>query len=208
MQFLRHPHSCETADCTVCAAAQCLLCCCTVQCSVSFAAAQCLLCKSAGEMQHVRPHLEQGGKFNDSNGSLKESGLISHSTGTGHHPQSRHQTLISFYSIPTAKTQCSRREDKKALRKRVTFQDGCVMGPVGMSLKMCLFFFSIGWRGARDALSQTCRGTFCLSLQPLLLARMSFGLRAFVSNSVFNTSRIPARVPITTAFAHRAKHGR
>ena len=153
-----------------------------------------------------------GGKFNDSNGSLKESGLISHSTGTGHHPQSRHQTLISFYSIPTAKTQCSRREDKKALGKRVTFQDGCVMGPVGMSLKMCLFFFSIGWRGARGALSQTCRGTFCLSLQPLLLARMSFGLtlRAFVSNSVFNTSRIPAsrRVPITTAFAHRAKHGR
>ena len=140
MQFLRHPHSCETADCTVCAAVQCLLCCCTVQCSVSFAAAQCLLCKSAGEMQHVRPHLEQGGKFNDSNGSLKESGLISHSTGTGHHPQSRHQTLISFYSIPTAKTQCSRREDKKALGKRDTFQDRCVMGPVGMSLKMCLFF--------------------------------------------------------------------
>ena len=77
---------------------------------------------------------------NDSNGSLKESGLIHHSTGTGHHPQSHHQTLISFYSMPASKTQCSRREDKKALRKRVTFQDGCVMGPVGMSLKMCLFF--------------------------------------------------------------------
>ena len=180
-----------------------------MQCSVSFAAAQCLLCKSAGEMQHVRPHLEQGGKFNDSNGSLKESGLISHSTGTGHHPQSRHQTLISFYSIPTAKTQCSRREDKKALKKG-HFPRWVCHGPCGHVPKNVFVFFSIGWRGARGALSQTSRGTFSLSLQPLLLARMSFGLRAFVSNSVFNTSRIPAsrRVPITTAFAHRAKHGR
>ena len=107
--------------------------------SVSFAAAQC---SAVSPLQiswrdaTCPPPPGAGGKFNDSNGSLKESGLISHSTGTGHHPQSRHQTLISFYSIPTAKTQCSRREDKKALGKRATFQDGCVMGPVGMSLKM------------------------------------------------------------------------
>ena len=83
-------------------AVQCLLCCCTVSpLQISWRDATC------------PPPPGAGGKFNDSNGSLKESGLISHSTGTGHHPQSRHQTLISFYSIPTAKTQCSRREDKK-----------------------------------------------------------------------------------------------
>merc|ERR1712055_80818 len=47
------------------------------------------------------------------------------------------------------------------------------------------------------------------SLQPLLLARMSFGLRA-VSNSVCNAAAknsASLRAPITTAVAHRAKHG-
>merc|ERR1712183_663045 len=56
------------------------------------------------------------------------------------------------------------------------------------------------------------------SLQPLLLAKMSFGLRAVsidrvsidrVSNAVCNAGKNSAslRAPLATAVAHRAKHG-
>merc|ERR1712055_651698 len=47
------------------------------------------------------------------------------------------------------------------------------------------------------------------SLQLLLLAKMSFGLRATSSNSVCNAGKKSAslRAPLTTAVAHRAKHG-
>merc|ERR1712212_1126057 len=48
-----------------------------------------------------------------------------------------------------------------------------------------------------------------MGLQPLLMGRMSFGLRA-VSNSVCNAAAknsASLRAPITTAVAHRAKHG-
>ena len=95
---------------------------------------------------------------NDSNGSLKESGLIHHSTGTGHHPQSHHQTLISFYSMPASKTQCSRREEKNGFVKKGHFSRSREMGPAGLSLKIACFLTVGGWRGARDALSQTSRG--------------------------------------------------
>ena len=95
---------------------------------------------------------------NDSNGSLKESGLIHHSTGTGHHPQSHHQTLISFYSMPASKTQCSRREEKNGFVKKGHFCKYRQMGPAGLSLKIACFLTVAGWRGARDALSQTSRG--------------------------------------------------
>ena len=185
------------------------LCCCVSPLQISWKDATCPPPSAA---RWIRGEISP---LYDSNGAaLKESGLIHHSTGSGHHPQSRHQTLISFYSIsPPPKLNVA---DVKRKTLSKTFPDRW-MGPASLSVKIACFF-TLSGEAPEIRFRKLPGGAFALSLQLLLLAKMSFGLRVvssnsvcnLVSNAVCNAGKNSAglRAPLTTAVAHRAKHGR
>ena len=94
------------------------------------------------------------------------------------------------------------------------------MGSAGLSVKIACFF-TLSGEAPEIRFRKLPGGAFSLSVQPLLLAKMSFGLRAVsidrvskvsidrVSNAVCNAGKNSAslRAPLATAVAHRAKHG-